>query len=307
MMIPFDKAIEMLEQGKSLILQIDADFLEVKGSYTRIPTNVYETQYKYTEVTRVIKSSWTEKGSRVKIQNYNSYKAEFVPTPGRVFFTKAIEKQIPKIEQLRKNKKPSNKRSNYVGVEMEMCTKLTDIELTDLLISNKLDRFCTISGDGSIDTTAEHEYDLELKILAKESEIEKVITKVCKLLNKDDRASTNDSCGLHVHLDMRNRKVEESFKKLYEVQDKMETFVDDTRLDNDYCMRNTVPRYSYYANGSSRYYTINATAYKKFKTLEVRLHDGTLNSTRINKWIKFLLTTVKQKSKVSKPVKQKAA
>lgn len=307
MMIPFDKAIEMLEQGKTLVVEVDnTSYVKVQGVILPISTNnIYYTPVYKTKVVEVIKSGWLTRGESLTLKIMRN--GSFHNVRDLTFYSNDIIKALPKIEKLRKNKKPTNKRANYVGVELEMCTKLSDAELTTLLIQHKLDRYCTLSGDGSIDTTTEHPLDLELKILAKESEIEKVITKVCKLLNTDNRADVNDSCGLHVHLDMRNRKVEDSFKKLYEVQDKMETFVDDTRLGNDYCMRNSVPRFSYYANGSSRYYTINAMAYKKFKTLEVRLHDGTLNSTRINKWIKFLLTTVKQKSKVSKTIKQKVA
>lgn len=307
MIIPFDKAFAMLEQGKTLVVEVEGpNYVKVQGIIQpEVTKNIYYTPVYKTKVVEVVKCGWLTKGETLTLKIMRG--GVFHNVRDLTFYSDAILKDLPKIEKLRKNKKPTNKRANYVGVELEMCTKLSDAELTTLLIKHKLDRYCTIAGDGSIDTTDDHPLDLELKILAKESEIEKVITKVCKILNTDNRADVNDSCGLHVHLDMRNRNVEETFKKLYDVQDKMEDYVDSSRLENDYCQRNTVPRFTYYAEGSSRYYTINATAYKKFKTLEVRLHDGTLNSNRINKWIKFLLTTVKQKSKVSKTSKQKVA
>lgn len=310
MHVPFDKAYAMLEHGKSLIVEVEgSSYAEVQGVISPIEStkaHVFYTPEYRTKVVKVIKSDWIEKGQTLRLKTMRP-NGIFVNIRDLVFYTKDFLKALPKIEKLRKNKKPTNKRANYVGVEMEMCTKLPVAELTTLLLKHKLDRYCTIAGDGSIETTSEHEFDLELKILAKESEIEKVITKVCTLLNKDNRADVNESCGLHVHLDMRNRNVEEAFRKLYDVQDDMEHYVDSSRLENDYCMRNGIPRFNYYAEGSSRYYTINATAYRKFKTLEVRLHDGTLSSIRINKWIKFLLTTVKQKSKIKQAIKRKAA
>lgn len=304
MHIPFDKAFAMLEQGKSLIVQIEgSSYAEVEGVIPPIvgaKANVFYTPEYRTKVTKVIKSDWIEKGQTLRLKSMRPT-GLFVNIRDIIFYTKDFLKALPKIEKLKKNKKPTNKRANYVGVEMEMCTKLSDIELTNLLIKNKLDRFCTISGDGSIDTTADHEFDLELKILAKESEIEKVITKVCKILNKDERAVTNDSCGLHVHLDMRNRNVVQAYYNLYDAQDTMETMVDSYRLDNEYCQRNSSKVFAQQLASSSRYKTINVLAYNKFKTLEVRLHEGTTDSKKINKWIKFLLKTVKQKN-----IKEKA-
>lgn len=307
MVIPFEKGYQSLKEGKPALIKLERCIVEVSGIKHELPKTSYQTEREITYVTKVIKSDWLTEGHPIILKVVDYYTKKFTSVSDITFIDRKYLASLSKIEALKKNKKPTNKRSNYVGVEMEMCTKLTDMELTQLLIKHKLDRFCTIAGDGSINTTDDHQYDLELKVLAKESEIEKVITKVCKLLNTDDRATTNDSCGLHVHLDMRNRDVSQAYSKLYHAQDEMETYVDDSRLDNDYCYRNTMSDFSKYANNTNRYKAINTTAYKKFKTLEVRLHDGTLSSTRINKWIKFLVKTIKKKSVTKKVSKRKAS
>src|ERR1019366_2621851 len=54
----------------------------------------------------------------------------------------------------------------------------------------------------------------EISIVAQKSQIAGIVTKVCEVLLKHG-STVNDTCGLHVHLDMRGtRDVKQSFANL---------------------------------------------------------------------------------------------
>jgi len=96
---------------------------------------------------------------------------------------------------------------------------------------------------------------------------------------------------MHVHLDMRQRNVEQAFANLVRAQKLLFSMVPNTRYANNFCKPNRSasfqPRRDEY--GFSRFYAINPCAYLKYRTLEVRLHSATTNHKKINHWISLLI------------------
>lgn len=131
----------------------------------------------------------------------------------------------------------------------------------------------------------------ELAILVKQSEMEDVVKRVCKVLQECE-AKVNKSCGLHVHLDMRNREPSKAYANLVLTQPLLFRLVHKSRKRSGYCDEiNTESKFEQMVN-SGRYYTINASAYSKFKTIEVRMHQGTIDGDKIVNWICLLLETI---------------
>jgi gamma-glutamyl:cysteine ligase YbdK (ATP-grasp superfamily) len=76
------------------------------------------------------------------------------------------------------------------------------------------------------------------------------------------------------------------FANLVYYQKLLFAMVPKSRRDNRYCKKNDkgVNMDDY----GSRYHAINPESYRKFKTIEVRLHSGTTDWVKINNWIELL-------------------
>jgi hypothetical protein len=109
--------------------------------------------------------------------------------------------------------------------------------------------------------------------------------------------SVDSSCGLHVHFDMRSEDTD-SIKAIacamlptYEV---WKAFVEEGRHSNHYCHASCADLGEVYAvedfhawgNRRRRYEWLNFVAYPEHRSLEVRLHHGSLNAQEINNWIR---------------------
>jgi len=139
----------------------------------------------------------------------------------------------------------------------------------------------------------------ELAIVAKSTQIASVISKACKVL-ADHKAEVNSTCGLHVHIDMRNRDEKQAFANLVKSQKLLYSMVPRSRYENTYCKPNDkgLKMDSY----QGRYLGINPSSYGEHGTIEVRLHSGTVNAEKINNWIK-LLQAIAYSKRVPKIVK----
>jgi hypothetical protein len=146
--------------------------------------------------------------------------------------------------------------------------------------------------DGSLDWEGDRGMvPVEIKVLINGNDFSN-LEKVCEWINSQG-GKVNDTCGLHVHLDARYIKTEseliqlcEQFKAALPI---MNLMVPLSRVENtDYC------RSGYSLN--SRYYAINGTAWEKHRTLEIRLHSGTTDYTKIKNWITLLRLIQKEKA-----------
>jgi hypothetical protein len=155
--------------------------------------------------------------------------------------------------------------------------------------------------DGSVRNPFDQEGQ-ELVMISPESKFEERLKTVCDFLKSID-AEVNDSCGLHVHLDMRNRKAENCYTNLFMSQDLLFNVQPENRRNNQYCRRNTRNVMEDSANNEGRYQIINAEAINKFNTLEIRCHSGTRDYNAISSWVNVLTSIVDAPKKFKKKVK----
>lgn len=170
----------------------------------------------------------------------------------------------------------------YIGLEIE-CITPNDADLTVL---SPFSKWVNIGADGSIDY-GQGEKGVEIRICVKRNETRDVVPGILDAL-KSIGARVNKSCGLHVHLDQRNNEETAlAFQKLVRSLNLLYSVVPASRRKNRYCKRNRHADFASAVNGD-RYYAINATAYRRYKTLEVRLFGGTLDADKIINWIETL-------------------
>lgn len=158
-----------------------------------------------------------------------------------------------------------------IGIEIECCRPNNR--------SVELPLWSRESGDGSI-RSFPNTQPVEYKILLKRSELEMRLHRFCSLIS-DHRVNT--SCGLHVHLDCRGRTeadVRVIAKRMTAWLIALKEFVPESRRNNtDYAALSF--------SETNRYRAVNFTAFRKYKTLEIRLHSGTVDYTKIIAWIRL--------------------
>jgi hypothetical protein len=208
--------------------------------------------------------------------------------------------------------KPSG-TDNYIGLELEISSKVPRNIITWELA--KLGIKVAVGTDGSIKKNAYTVDTAEVRCLIKQSEITTAVPLIVAKL-KELGASVNKTCGMHVHLDMRNRDVKECYKALVKKQKVLREMVAKHRLTSGYCKENKHKDFDTAISGeykekrrydswSRSWYkdkvctkqpegrsAINPNSYDKHQTLEVRLHEGTLNDKKIITWVKKLVEIV---------------
>lgn len=135
-------------------------------------------------------------------------------------------------------------------------------------------------GDGSIETNGVRGVGVEYNVLCVRRELEHRLFKLCGLLVGH---VVNKSCGLHIHLDCRGKTSDEVWQLARRV-DKwlfaLRELVPESRRDNRYA--------KFGASKTDRYRAVNFTAFREHGTLEVRLHSGTVDYTKVISWIRLL-------------------
>ena len=133
----------------------------------------------------------------------------------------------------------------------------------------------------------------EIRLLSTEEDLKSNIEKLNKVMNYI-KPKINDSCGLHVHLDMRNRNADECYDKLLKAQTQMYKMQPKERKNN----RHSGRRATTTSNG--KYYAINRSSDREKKTIEVRLHSGCTDIIDILNWTNFLVKIVDSKTKAKR-------
>lgn len=204
-----------------------------------------------------------------------------------------------------KESKSPKTTDNYVGIEIEMLAPKSIGDMQKEFIKARLHRYVNIGTDASIHSDAEGYQPMELRICLPENLLESKLKEICDVLRKND-CYANRSCGMHVHLDMRQRDPELSYRNLFRVQDIMLAVQPASRRNNRYCMPNTVAEVKLRDfDGLERRSAINTNSYNKnnMRTIEVRIHEGATKFKDVYNWVKFLVATVSQKKDLSKVVK----
>jgi len=191
------------------------------------------------------------------------------------------------------NKTPSN-GIHYVGIEIECYSKISRVSLQKLFFKYDLEEFVMISDDSTIDppdTDGDDEFyyhTFELRLLIPQDNLGVTLKRFGKVFRLA-RLKTNESCGLHVHLDMRQRRVDECYAKLRSFQDALFAIVNKDRWNNSYCRQNL-------ADTRAHHMGINRSAYEEHRTIEVRMHHGCVDTSQIEKWIRLLINVIQAKS-----------
>lgn len=210
-------------------------------------------------------------GSIIKLQNAKVIK--------RIF-----EAKLPKTSE------------NHVGVEIEFYCAASQSLIAEKLVD--INQYLCLKSDGSIHAESGNSGH-ELVICVPERKREEVINKVCAVLN-ELKAKVNGSCGLHVHVDMRNRNHELAFHNLVTSLPVLYAMNPKGRQTGQYSKKNTSKVFSDHPNGSARYWGVNPQSYYKYKTLEIRLHAGSTNATKINNWVTILNSIADKKEEVKR-------
>lgn len=201
------------------------------------------------------------------------------------------------INVIKEHKKPTT-NDNYVGIEIEMLSPKSIEDMNKEFIKARLHRVVNVGTDGSIRTDQDGSKAMELRILLKESELETKLKEICDVLRKND-CYANRSCGMHVHLDMRNRDAELAYSNLFKLQEIMFASQPLSRRNNSYCKKNKTAKLKLSEfDSQERYSAINTVSYNKHRTIEIRLHEGATKFKDIYNWTKFLVDTVNQSAKI---------
>lgn len=197
-------------------------------------------------------------------------------------FLKVQERKVR--QDMTRAKKP-NGNENHIGIEIEFLSKNHREFICDRLFEAGMGKYVHIHDDGSLRAEGEFKFAHEMNILVKQSEYHKVVNKICEVLNGKCGVNVNLTCGLHVHIDMRNRDVNKCFHNLVSMQQFLYAMLPAARRSS---------KYSYPVKGTKiqkreRYHGVNAEAFAKYQTLELRMHCGTTQGKKINNWIALLL------------------
>lgn len=180
----------------------------------------------------------------------------------------------------------------HVGIELEFVSKLSNAQIVMALVAVGVEDYITVKEDGSIETDDDSDftYTHEVCVLAKESEFASVIRKIANALKGN--STINESCGMHVHIDMRSRNPDMSYAALFEAQPILYAMCPKSRRTGTYSKPET--RSSMMTNDcdGGRYFGINKTSYLAHRTIEVRVHSGTLHADKIINWVNILLKIV---------------
>lgn len=197
----------------------------------------------------------------------------------------------------REPKKPRRNqfKHNFVGIEIEFISTFTRDDLAKLIEDAGMDHKIHIKNDSSITGyDSDEEESHEMAILCKQKYLESTLKKVQKILTICD-ARVNDSCGLHVHLDMFHRNREKAFYNLVAAQDLLYSMVKPNRIHKRgmsgraYCLYNPMnPKSAGLGHFANHYYGINTAALNEHGTIELRMHEGTVDTKEIFNWCKML-------------------
>jgi hypothetical protein len=239
---------------------------------------------------------------RLKSTNYGSYSMSAgVMTAPNQFLTLYHEKMRVILEI---GKEPMNDE-RHIGVEIEASVPNPAVgALKQALVKSGYAQYMALGSDGSV--TENSSYDgLELRICAPTSMIDRVVTAACKAF-RAVKARVDETCGVHVHLDARPivtgdnsmgylsgnsskqyqgvSGAQAMFKKLVKQQLALFLTQPASRRANTYCKWNQDDSW----DEGDRYHVVNPTSFKKYQTVEVRLHSGTIMEHKIINWIRLL-------------------
>lgn len=218
--------------------------------------------------------------------------------PGQVY--KLCVKR--KVKNLYNPKVPKT-LDRHIGIELEFCAPISESDLAMKLWKRGFDSFVQIKEDRSL-RPKDGENGFELALLLPERNYKKSLKMVCKFLDEIKAVAENRRCGLHVHVDMRRRKKEIVYNNFVACQEVLSKFLDPHRKNNEFCRFVTSRTFPTKFTGrrEERYKAVNAAAYYKYKTLEIRMHEGSVDYVDIANWIDLLIKIANHRVKIKKDI-----
>jgi hypothetical protein len=197
------------------------------------------------------------------------------------------------------------KPNRYIGLELEFCAPIEELDFAIKLWEAGVHKFAQIKKDGSLRPKV-GEYGYELAFLFPETHYKKNLRQVCKILKEVGARADDRRCGLHVHIDMRHRKKDIVYNNLVACQNVLFSFLDPDRRGNEFCRTVESRKFpkKFDNTREERYKTINAASYYKYKTLEVRMHEGSVNYTQIVNWMALLIKISNHKTRIKTDINE---
>ena len=123
------------------------------------------------------------------------------------------------------------------------------------------------------------------------------------------KAKVTDACGLHIHTDVKDLTPDQRANVVntwYGLNDVIATFVAGNRPNNHFCaymeprerarvtelLRLNNRNQNTFNATTQKYRSLNVLPFPKIGTFEFRIHQGTLNTTKVHQWVTLLLAFV---------------
>lgn len=197
------------------------------------------------------------------------------------------------------NQKAPSINKNHVGIELEFCAPVTEHRLAYELSKAGIDKYAQLKEDRSL-RPKEKENAFELAILLPETNYKTKLGQIIKILEKYKANATDRRCGLHIHLDMRNRSHRTVYNNFIACQGVLLKLIDPKRIDTEFCRAVKSRKWpdEFKGNREERYKTVNAASFYKYRTIEIRMHEGSVNFKAICHWVDILLKIANYKKKL---------
>lgn len=255
--------------GGEIARVMGVPFAQVREVYDRAAE-----QYQYFPLVRG-KSPTEQAARRIICAVFPSARELFCGLCSRPF----REEQAPKSALQRFREMPlapcEFKYDRAVGIEIECFGKLDRETMRE-----SLPVWTRIESDGSLNCPAGNRTH-EIRALLVRREMEPRLHRLCRLVSAMG-LKVNKSCGFHVHFDFRGHSLSDVVKVARRA-DKwlaaMAELVPASRRDNTFCKFGT--------SQSDRYHAVNLCSFSKHSTLEIRLHSGTVDYSKILAWIRL--------------------
>lgn len=187
------------------------------------------------------------------------------------------------------NAPADNSKEKYVGVEIEFSCAWPVEEAMEKLIEEGLAKYTTIGYDGE---PPRGHIGYEWKLLVPQSEINTVLPAMGRLINSIGGMS-NRTCGLHVHLDMRNRNPAKCYNNLVRAQKILFGVAHPRRSQSHWCLPQATADIKAAVKGKSA--AINPHLADKKNTIEVRIREGIVDGEDMLRWSRLLIAIADNK------------
>lgn len=156
-------------------------------------------------------------------------------------------------------------------------------QIREALKQNKIYR-TSVRSDGSVQGE-NNQVGVEVTILLNTANGFEPLYKLCNILRTQFNASVNKTCGLHVHFDYSKLGIDAAQiagKRVAKFIPMLAKLQPESRRSNTFC------KLSVSKLRGDRYHAVNMTSFSKHGSIEVRLHSGSVDATKIQNWVELL-------------------